>query len=233
MDFFSPKSQYLYDDLVFLPQEGAVTGGTGRPPNSYALLFEDYSVLLDAPYSWVLAGMRELDDKGHPPRVLVLSHRNVAGQGDAYETLKQDYNLPILLHPDDASHPEAKRAGTEFGNPVENEVLQVAGLEVIHFPGHTEGSIMLYWPSHGGVLFAGDCAVGPGPRQNPEPPRLERSPGPTEAMTERLAEQWRAFDKPLRAVCPLHGTIYQDRDDLADIMRPLSEEPPIDPTGRS
>ena len=232
MNFFLSESQTLYSDLIMLPQKGATTGGSGRPPNSFALVSEDYSVLFDAPYSWTLSGIKELADKGYPPRVLVLSHRNVAGQGDAYETLQKDYNLPVLLHPDDASHPEAKRSGVDFGDPVDDETLQESGLEVIHFPGHTAGSVMLYWREHGGVLLAGDCAVGPGPRQDQEPPRLKRSPGPTEAMTEQLAEQWRTFSRPLRTVCPLHGTVYQDRDDLAEIMRPLYDAPPMDPTGR-
>ena len=232
MNFFSPESQTLYNDLVLLPQKGATTGGSGRPPNSFAILFNDYSVLFDAPYSWTLAGIKDLADKGYPPRVLVLSHRNVAGQGDAFGTLQENYNLPILLHPDDASHPEAKRSGVDFGDPMDDEVLKESGLEVIHFPGHTAGSVMLLWSAHGGVLLAGDCAVGPGPRQDQEPPRLERSPGPTETMTEQLAEQWRTFSRPLRTVGPLHGTVYQDRDDLADIMRPLYDAPPMDPTGR-
>ncbi len=232
MDFFSPGSQTLYNDLILLPQKGAATGGSGRPPNSFALLFEGYSVLFDAPYSWTLSGVEDLASKGYPPKVLVLSHRNVAGQGDAYEALQEAYGLPILLHPDDASHPEAKRSGVDFDDPAESEVLRKSGLEVVHFPGHTAGSVMLYWTEHGGVLLAGDCAVGPGPRQDQEPPRLERSPGPTEAMTERLAEQWRTFSRPLRTICPLHGTVYQDRDDLAEIMRPLYDAPPMDPTGR-
>ena len=232
MDFFSSKAQYLYDDLVLLPQAGATTGGSGRPPNSFAVLFEGYSILFDAPYSWTLGGIRELAEEGYPPKVLVLSHRNVAGQGDAYGALRETYGVSILLHPEDAAHPEAKQAGVDFGDPMTNEVLKEAGLEPIHFPGHTAGSVMLYWAAHGGVLLAGDCAVGPGPRQDQKPPHLERSPGPTEAMTERLAEQWRVFDKSLRTICPLHGTIYQDRNDLTAIMRPLSEEPPMDPTGR-
>ena len=232
MTFYASENQTLYDDLIMLPQKGATSGGSGRPPNSFAVLFRDYSVLFDAPYSWTLAGIKELTDRGYPPKVLVLSHRNVAGQGDAYEALQEDYDLPILLHPDDASHPEAKRAGVDFGSPVGNKVLEDSGLEVIPFPGHTTGSVMLYWPRRGGVLLAGDCAVGPGPRQDQEPPRLERSPGPTEEMSDQLARAWRTFSKPLRTVCPLHGTVYRDRDDLAQIMRPLSEEPPMDPTGR-
>ncbi len=87
MDFFSPESQYLHNDLVLLPQEGAQTGGTGRPPNSYALLFDGYSVLFDAPFSYLLDGVGELAKRSRPPGALVLSHRDLVGQGDAFETL--------------------------------------------------------------------------------------------------------------------------------------------------
>jgi glyoxylase-like metal-dependent hydrolase (beta-lactamase superfamily II) len=39
----------------------------------------------------------------------------------------------------------------------DGETLPVAGgLEVIHVPGHTAGSVVLLWPQQGGVLFAGD-----------------------------------------------------------------------------
>ena len=68
MDFFSPDSQPLYNDLILLPQKGAATGGSGRPPNSFALLFEGYSVLFDAPYSWTLSGIEDLASKSYPPR---------------------------------------------------------------------------------------------------------------------------------------------------------------------
>ena len=227
MDFFSPNSQYLYDDLVLLPQEGAQTGGTGRPPNSYALLLDGYSVLFDAPFSYLLDEVEDLAERGHPPGALVLSHRDLVGQGDAFQTLQETYDLPVLLHPDDV------RAGhnIDFANPLDSNLLKEAGLEVIHFPGHTPGSIMLYWSEHGGVLLAGDSAVAPGPRQALEPPRLERPLGPTQAMTDELAEKWRDFDKPLRTVCPLHGVPYVDRDDLDDIMRSLYEAEPMDPSG--
>ena len=72
---------------------------------------------------------------------------------------------------------------------------------------------MLYWPQHGGVLLAGDSAVAPGPGQDQKPLRLERSLGPTRAMTAGLAERWRSFDKPPRTICPLHGVPYTDRSD--------------------
>ena len=89
MNFFSPDSQYLHDDLMLLTQEGAQTGGTGRPPNSYALLFDGYSVLFDAPFSYLLDGVDELAKRGYPPGALVLSHRDLVDQGDAFETLRE------------------------------------------------------------------------------------------------------------------------------------------------
>ena len=234
MTFYSPDTQILFNDLYLLPQKGAISGGTGRPPNSYAVLVEGGSVLFDAPYTWVLAGVRALADAGHPPRALVLSHRNVAGQGDAFAELIDAYGLTVFLHPDDAAHPEARRAGVSFENPVGSELLEDAGLEPVPFPGHTAGSIMLYWPAQGGALLAGDSAVGPGPRQNAEPARLERPLGPTRAMTDALAEAWRTLvltGKPLRSLLPLHGAPYVDRDDLSSIMRPLYEGEPMNPSG--
>lgn len=158
MTFFSPDSQYLYDDLVLLPQEGAKTGGTGRPPNSYALLFDGYSILFDAPFRYVLGEVDDLAKRGHPPGALVLSHRD--------------------------------------------------------------------------LLLTGDSAVAPGPRQDEEPPRLERPLGPSQAMTDELADEWRSFDRPLRTICPLHGVPYVDRDDLGKIMRTLYEAEPMNPAGR-
>lgn len=225
MDFFAPDPQYLHDDLVLLPQEGAQTGGTGRPPNSYALLFGGYSVLFDVPFSYLLDGVDELAKRGHPPGALVLSHRDLVGQGDAFETLQNTYDLSVLLHPEDDT-------GGAFSDPTDNALLKEAGLEVIHFPGHTSGSIMLYRRERGGVLLAGDSAVAPGPRQDRQPPRLERPLGPTQAMTDGLAERWRSFDKPLRTICPLHGVPYVDRDDLQAIMRPLYDAEPMNPSGR-
>ena len=222
-DFFSPEPQYLFDDLVLLPQDGAQTGPTGRPPNSFAVLTNERSILFDAPYSWVVPAVRRLRDEGYPPTALVLSHSNVAGQGDAFDVMTQDFEIPVLLHPDDAARDESSQAGVEFSDPQDSEALAEAGLETLHFPGHTGGSIMLYSGSHGGFLLAGDSAVGPGPRQDSEPPRLVRAPATGEEAEEKLKEQWRTFDRPLRSICPLHGAVYVDRSDLEEIMRPLAE----------
>jgi len=219
-EFFSPDTQVLLDDLPLLPQEGASTGPTGRPPNSYAVIQEGRSILFDAPYSWVLPSLRRLRENGYPPAALVLSHSDVAGQGDAFAEIVREFQIPVMLHPEDAESRESQQAGVEFENPVESEVLEGADIEALHFRGHTEGSIVLYRERNGGVMLAGDSAVGPGPRQDPDPPRLLLPPA---TSAERLRQTWRTFGRPLRSVCPLHGATYVNRDDLAGIMRPLIE----------
>lgn len=160
---------------------------------------------------------------------LVLSHSNVAGQGDAFDVMTDEFGVPILLHPDDAKASESRQAGVEFEDPQQSEVLAEAGLEVFHFPGHTEGSVVLYWGEHGGVMLAGDSAVAPGPQQGLDPPRLVRPPAMNAEADQGLREQWRTFDKPLRSICPLHGATYVDRDDLQEIMRPLLESESMGP----
>lgn len=221
--FFSPETQVLFDDLLLLPQEGAQTGPTGRPPNSYAILVDGGSILFDAPYSWAIPAVRGLRDAGYPPAALVLSHSNVAGQGDAFDEMTEEFEVPVLLHPADAAASESRRAGVEFADPLRSEILAEARLEVVHFPGHTQGSIVLYWEEHGGVVLAGDSAVAPGPQQGLDPPRLVRPPAMSAEADEDLRERWRNFERPIRTVGPLHGATYVDRDDMQEIMHPLIE----------
>jgi glyoxylase-like metal-dependent hydrolase (beta-lactamase superfamily II) len=117
--------------------------------------------------------------------------------------MTQEFGVPVVLHPADASRQEARRSGVEFSDPLGSETLSEAGMEMVQFPGHTEGSIMLYSGNHGGFLLAGDSAVGPGPRQEQDPPRLIRPPATTGETEEGVKERWRAFGKPLRTICSL------------------------------
>ena len=229
MQFYSSNSQKLFDDILFLPQEGAVAGPTGRPPNSYAILFNDHSILFDAAYSWNISGIRALVDEGKPPRALVLSHRNVAGQGD-FERLSE-FDLQIFLHPDDAKHEEASKRGINYQNPVDSDLLRDE-LEVIYIPGHTDGSIMLYWSHHGGVLFAGDSAVAPGPKQEQEPPRLLRPKMGDEKTDRDFKERWQtiAKERQINSVLPLHGTAYVEREDIQEIVAAIWRQEPMNPS---
>ena len=208
MEFYSPTAQRVAGPVVMLPQKGSASGGSKRPLNSFAVLREGRSVLFDAPYSWVLDGIQALADEGHPPAALVLSHRNTAGSGDAFEEIARRFGAPVLLHPADQGHPEARGTGVAFSDPTASPVLAEAGIEVVAIPGHTEGSIMLYLADEGGILLAGDSAVGPGPEQSDRTPRLERPVGADEDA--RFLDTWRDFVArlPLAAVLPLHGECY-------------------------
>ena len=225
--FFASGAQPLFDSLLLLPQEGALAGPTGRPPNSYAFFSESQTVLFDAPYRWVLPALRRLRESGRPPTALVLSHRHVAAQGDAFAVIRDEFDVPFYLHPDDARHPEAQRAGVVFEDPGTSELLAEAGLDVWSAPYHTQGSIMLHSAKHGGLVLAGDSAVAPGPKQDVHPPRLERPPTISPEADDALQDFWRSLDRPLRSILPLHGVPYTDRDDLDAIMRPLIEGKPM------
>ena len=236
VQFYAPETQAIVGNVVMLPQEGSSSGGTHRPLNSYAVLFDDHSLLFDAPYSWTMGGIRDLAKQGKTPRALVLSHRNTAGSGDAFEAIQSEFGIPVLLHPADQGHAEAEAAGVPFGDPMDDPLLQADGIEVIHIPGHTAGSIVLYVPEPGGVLLAGDGAVAPGPGQAAEPPRLERPKMAAEAEAVFRAAWQKLTDRlPLAAVLPLHGQAYL-RDDLGDAAfeRALAnvwQGPPMDPSG--
>lgn len=236
MQFYAAETQTIAGPVVMLPQKGSASGGTRRPLNSFAVVRADHSILFDAPYSWTLDGIRRLAAEGKPPRALVLSHRNTAGSGDAFERITTEFGITVLLHPADQDHDEAKGAGVAFVDPMTSDALRAAGIEVLHVPGHTDGSIMLYLAEAGGVLLAGDGAVAPGPEQDPQPPRLER-PKMADAADARFKDLWQrlAARLPLDAVLPLHGRAYSRSELGAEAfdraVANVWSGPPMDPRG--
>ena len=234
MDFYAPDIQPIIGPVVMLPQKGSVSGGSKRPLNSYAILRGDRSILLDAPFSWTLDGAHALADDGFPPEIMVLSHRDLLSSGDAFEDYDRTFGAPVLLHPDDRDADAADDLGVPLRDPMAGEearLLSEAGIETIHIPGHTPGSIMLYLRDEGGILLAGDSAVGPGPAQGDQTPRLERTLGADE--DPRFIETWRRFvsARPVAAVLPLHGRPYvaADHADFAAIVANIWTGDPMDP----
>ena len=235
IEFYASRRLHVIGPIHMLPQKGSVSGGSKRPLNSWAVLREGYSVLFDAPFSWVMDGVQGLADDGHPPLACVLSHRDLAASGDAFDALASEFGASILLHPDDQTTDKAKAAGVSWGDPTSGqgaEILRDAGLELIHVPGHSPGSIMLYLPDEGGILLAGDSAVGPGPEQSDRTPRLER---PIKADEDpRFLDAWqKTVDRlPLAAVLPLHGEAYtraEHGDEFDTILANIWTGPPMDP----
>jgi glyoxylase-like metal-dependent hydrolase (beta-lactamase superfamily II) len=201
MRFFASETQAVIGPVRLLRQHGARTGPTGRPPNSYAVLLDGRSILFDAPFSWCLPDLDALAADGCPPEVMILSHAHLVAQGDAFEQLIAARRLPIVLHPADRG-PDAAAVlrGAFLGL---HDVAMPDGARLMHLPGHTPGSIMLYLPMEGGIVLTGDCAVGPapgeaGPLRRPRLPR-EVYPG--------FAQAWMTFvhTTPVSAVLPLHG----------------------------
>ena len=234
IEFYADRTQPLIGPVVMLPQAGSATGGSKRPLNSYAVLRDGYSVLFDAPFSWVVDGVQRLADDGHPPLACVLSHRDLAASGDAFADLASEFGVSILLHPDDQATVAAKEADVAWGDPTTGQgaaILADADLELIHIPGHSPGSVMLYLADDGGVVLAGDSAVGPGPEQADQTPRLQR---PIKADEDpRFIETWRRTISrlPIAAVLPLHGQGYhaRDHDDFAGVVANNWRGEPMDP----
>jgi glyoxylase-like metal-dependent hydrolase (beta-lactamase superfamily II) len=194
--------------------------------NAYAVLRPGGAVFIDASISPLIPFIRDLAGRGFAPAALVMSHRHVAGNGDALGAIAKEFKIPLLLHPIDAEHPQARYARVEYENPVGHPVLSDFGLEAVLFPGHTEGSIVIYGAENGGVLFTADAAMGPTADQTAAGvERLIRPPAQLSVDDHGLRRQWMSFSRPLATVLPYHGTGYIDRAaDLPQIMAPLTRE---------
>lgn len=215
MKFYSPDSQTILGPALLLPQEGSGSGGSKRPMNSFAILRDDHSVLVDAAFSWTVEGIRKLVADGRPPRALVLSHGDVVGSADALGDIAAEFGIPVMLHPLDAARDEASATGIEFVDPIHSDLLDASNVVRMHVPGHTPGSTMLWIEDEGGILFTGDCAVGLGPEQGaPDAePTLQRPTMSDERRVEFVQSWHRAVaSHPVAAILPLHGQCLLQAD---------------------
>jgi glyoxylase-like metal-dependent hydrolase (beta-lactamase superfamily II) len=200
--------------------------------NTYALLTDGKSLLVDAASGYLLPPIREIAGRGHAPAGLLLTHRHVAGNADILEAFQEEFGAPIFLHPIDAHHPQGARTGTEFrdpiGDPEGSALLAEFGVEAVLFPGQTEGSVMLY-RGRDGLVLAGDSAMVPPKWQAQEGvERLVRPPVYTSADDGRLRHNWERFDRPVSHLGPFHGAAYVGSyaGKMEDIMRPLLRAEP-------
>jgi glyoxylase-like metal-dependent hydrolase (beta-lactamase superfamily II) len=232
--FYDPEPQPITGRVTMLPQAGSVSGGSNRPLNSYAIRVADSTILFDAPVSWVMDALRRVHAEA-PIRAHVLSHRDLARSGDAFEAQRDAFGMPFLMHPADQAEGAPAKLSMPLEDPRSHPALK--GIEVIEMPGHSPGSVMLHLPDER-VLLAGDCAVGAGPDQDANAPRLQRPiMGDDDAATFRDAME-RLFDRlpALDAVLPLHGA-WCLRAELGDAgfeaaISNVWDGEPMDPHGR-
>lgn len=222
----------LLDDLVRLEHSDPGGEPAGLSTNTYVVLAGDEALVVDAAFEYLLAPLAELDEAGSRPVGLVLSHRHLAGHGDLFAAFQAAYDAPVLLHPLDAAHPQARAAGLAFADTEASPLLDRFGLEAIHFPGQTEGSVLLY-RERDGLLLAGDSAMGTtAPQAEQGLRRLVRPPEPTSLDDDQLREQWLAFGRPVRHLAPYHGSPQIGQSDIERLMRPLVRgAPTADVTG--
>jgi glyoxylase-like metal-dependent hydrolase (beta-lactamase superfamily II) len=214
------------DDLVWFKHSDRGGEPAGLSTNAYALVSDSGALLVDTMFEFLLPTVAQLADRGHSPVGLMLTHRHVASNGDIFSRFVETYPVPLLLHPADAAHPQAKASGVAFGDPHASDLPARFGLEVLDFPGQTEGSIALY-RERDGLFIAGDAAMGTTTAQAENGlRRLVRPPLHTSVDDAQLRAGWLVFDRPLRHVAPLHGTPQFDQPDLITLMRPLSREAP-------
>jgi glyoxylase-like metal-dependent hydrolase (beta-lactamase superfamily II) len=218
----------LLDDVVLIEHSDPGARQAQLSTNTYAVLRNGRALLIDTNFSPLMPFVRELATRGFTPAALVISHRHVAGTGDAVRALANEFKMPVLMHPWDAGHPQATVTKVPYEDPINHPLLAEFGLEAIHFPGHTSGHIALYSAEKGGLLFTGDAAMGTTADQaGAGIERLIRPPAGLSTDDAELRKQWLSFTRPVATVLPYHGTGYVDRGaDIARIMAPLTREQP-------
>lgn len=219
----------LRPDIVLMEHSDPGAERMHISTNTYALLNGKRMLLVDVNSSPLLPFLEQLVNDGYSPTALVITHRHIVGSGDALADLKNEFKIPILLHPNDTGHEQASALGLRFENPIGHKALGEFGYEALLFPGQTAGSIVLYSATNRGVLFAGDSACGASADQaEAHVERLLRPPIETSEDDAELRRKWLAFDRPVATVLPLRGTGYTDRTkvDVTSIMRPLVRREP-------
>ena len=222
-----PQLSRLREDLALLEYSDPGAVRARLSTNGFALLADEGALLFDTGAEELLPLIEQLRSQGLALRGLVLSHRHIAGLGGAVPIISREYGVPVFLHPLDASHPQAMAAGIAYEDPVGHPLMTAFGVEVVHLPGHTAGSIGLYLPD-GGTLLTGDAAMGPTAVQTENGVEyLIRPPVMMNVNDAQLRAQWLGFHRPLTSVLPYHGTGYLDRGaDLPTIMAPLTRMEP-------
>ena len=251
-----PEPQALLDDLLLLEHEDPGSRKDGMSTNSYALLGSDAAegeaLLVDATFDYLMPSVREMAQRGHRPVAMVLTHRHIlAGNATMLDDLEAEFgDVPVLLHPIDvtysvaddpraADHPleniEPQKAvpGVGFldpiGDPTGRAILARFGVEALHFPGHTGGSVVLY-RKRDGLLLTGDAAMGTTVRQAAAGVEEVVRPWPFMSVDDaRLREGWLGFDRPVYSLAPYHGRaayLGREADEMRRIMRHLTREEP-------
>ena len=142
-------------------------------------------------------------DAGRPPvEAIVVTHRHLDHAGGA-RLLAEATGGPIAAAAEEKPHVEEAFPGAVVSRMVaDREVMDLGGvtLEFVHTPGHTMGSICVYYREER-ILFTGDTVLGTGTTTiNPEQ-------GDVAAYIESLRM---LLGLDVRLICPGHGAVIEE-----------------------
>jgi glyoxylase-like metal-dependent hydrolase (beta-lactamase superfamily II) len=141
--------------------------------NVWVIGDDDSCVVVDAPHS--VPAILEVVD-GRAVTAVLLTHGHDDHVRVAPE-LAAATGAPLLMHPADEPLWNLVHPGLPMPGPL-SDGAQVAGLTVLHTPGHSPGAVCLYAPELG-CVFTGDTLFQGGPgatgRSYSDRPTIERS----------------------------------------------------------
>ena len=172
----------------------------------YLVTGEKAAVFIDAGYD-VQADVDSLamhwDDAGRPPvAAIVVTHRHLDHAGGVRRLAGATGGV-VTATAEEKPHIEEAFPEAVVGRTVaDREVLDLGGvtLEFVHTPGHTMGSVCIYYREER-VLFTGDTVLGTGTTTiNPEQ-------GEVAAYIESLRM---LLGLDVRLICPGHGAVIEE-----------------------
>ena len=172
----------------------------------YLITGENAAVFIDAGYD-VQADVDSLADHWNragrlPVAAIIVTHRHIDHAGGA-RLLAEATGGVVTATAEEKPHIEEAFPGAVVGRMVaDREVLDLGGttLEFVHTPGHTMGSVCVYYREER-VLFTGDTVLGSGTTTiNPEQ-------GNVAAYIESLRM---LLGLDVRLICPGHGAVIEE-----------------------
>lgn len=186
-----------------------------REGQAYALVQDDGLILIDAVYPQIKESVEKLFGK-HKPKAMIVTHKDVlqGAFGNVQEISKWLGGVAVYAHK--ADHDYQKMSDIMESSHVLNE----AGILVTSIPGHTRGSIVIYFTREE-MLFAGDSAAGS--RVDSDDTAFTHPAIPLGSWLD-FKRGWQNVDGEVKHLLPLHGKpgfhLYNFESIRKELVRP-------------
>lgn len=197
----------------------------GMATNTYILTANGKALIIDAAFDYLLETIKEVLRDTLTVAGFFYSHNHVVGNSNFLEGYKNEFNVPFFLHSLDAAAFGIENASF-FENPINHPALTDFNIEVQLFQGHTKGSVIIYQAGNGGLIIAGDAAMGATDGQALEGiERLIRVPTQMSYSDSTIRQNWLAFNLPVAHFASYHGiSYYNKKQEMPEIMKLLTRE---------